>query len=82
MPIREYAIKSLLIATVLVTPTTFVACSPRVVYDPYYNDRHRWNHTEDVRYRQWEVETHRDHVDITKRSTDDQHAYFDWSHKQ
>jgi hypothetical protein len=80
MPIRTHAIKCLLIATVLVTPATFVACSPRQVYDPYYTDTHRWDHHEEVLYEQWEVETHRDHLDFEHRSETERHTYFDWRH--
>jgi len=80
MPIRKHAMKALLTATVLLTPATFVACTPRQVYDPYYHDTHHWNDQEDARYRQWEAETHRDHVDLAKRSEPDQHEYFDWRH--
>jgi hypothetical protein len=34
----------------------------------------------DDSYIQWEHETHRDHVDVSKRSADERKQYDDWRH--
>ena len=80
MPIRHRALNTFLLTAIFVASTTLVACAPHSVPDPYYNDTHRWDHHEEVLYEQWEVETHRDHVDFQLRAEPDQHAYFDWRH--
>lgn len=33
-------------------------------------------------YNQWEHETHREHRDLNKRSTEEQKEYSDWRHRQ
>jgi hypothetical protein len=35
---------------------------------------------QDDSYIQWEHETHRDHVDVDKRSADERKQYDDWHH--
>jgi hypothetical protein len=52
-----------------------------LVYDPYWHDTHRWNRGEDRYYRQWEVSTHRNHMDFQRRNSDDQRAYWGWRHR-
>jgi hypothetical protein len=57
-------------------------CAARVrVYDPEYHDYHYWNHTEVGYYQQWEHDTHRQHVDFSKRSQDEQNQYWQWRHQ-
>lgn len=51
------------------------------VYDREHHDYHHWNHGEVVYYNQWEVSTHRDHVDYDKRNQSDQDDYWNWRHK-
>jgi hypothetical protein len=51
------------------------------VYDPYYHDYHVWAN-EEVPYRQWEHDTHRDHEDFKKRNAGEQKQYWDWRHNQ
>ena len=73
---------SLLLATVLALPIVCSGCAARAnVYDPYYHDHHAWA-AEQPYYSQWELETHRDHMDFGKRSEDDRKAYWDWRHSQ
>ncbi|MGA8144818.1 MAG: hypothetical protein WB987_13095 [Candidatus Acidiferrales bacterium] len=50
------------------------------VYDPDYNDYHRWNDHEVVYYNQWEVDTHRDRREFRDRSTEEQSEYWKWRH--
>jgi hypothetical protein len=52
-----------------------------VVYDPYWHDSHPWNRGEERFYRQWEVGTHRSHMSFTRRSAQDQRAYWNWRHR-
>jgi len=65
-------------------PVIAAACTstPNRVYDPYYNDGHPWTRDEDRFYRNWEEETHRQHVDFDHRIASEQHAYFDWRHNR
>jgi hypothetical protein len=37
---------------------------------------------ETVVYQQWETETHRPHVELPQRTSDEQKEYSDWRHKQ
>jgi hypothetical protein len=80
--LRHHLATRLTIATLLAAPTAFAACAGRQVYDPYYGDNHRWNRTEDGYYRRWEGLTGRAHDDFGRRAAEEQHAYFDWRHRQ
>jgi hypothetical protein len=44
----------------------------------YYEGGGRWSDGEVVYYNQWEVETHRQHVDYAQRKEDEQRAYWSW----
>ncbi len=58
MRYHHHLTKLFTIATLVATPLTFAACGgSRQTYDPYFNDYHRWNSTEDGFYRRWEGET-------------------------
>ena len=75
--------KLLTIATLLATPLGFAACaSHQQVYDPYFQDYHRWNDVEDGYYRRWEGETGRSHMEFGRRPVADQHSYFNWRHQR
>lgn len=37
---------------------------------------------ETVYYQKWETETHRPHVELPQRTSDEQKEYSDWRHKQ
>ena len=70
---------SLLLAVAIALPG-LTGCTVRAgIYDPYYHDYHPWN-GEVVYYNNWEHDTHRDHRDFKKRSTDEQKQYWDWRH--
>jgi hypothetical protein len=45
-------------------------------YDPYDQVQYRWNAGEEWGYRQWELQTHRQHVDFDRRSPTEQHQYW------
>lgn len=71
-----------LFAAVLATAAlTATGCTVHAgYYDPYYHDYHPVD-GEVAFYGQWEHDTHRDHVDLKKRSAADQKEYWDWRHK-
>ena len=81
---RRRLLKRLMIAALIATPITLGACGSggNRVYDPYYGDYHRWNHAEDLQYRQWENETHRPHIGFDRRPAEEQRVYFGWRHGQ
>jgi hypothetical protein len=73
---------SFLLAAVISLPLFCSGCAAHVsVYDPYYHDRHVWA-AEEPYYTQWEVSTHREHVDFAKRSPAEQKEYWDYRHSQ
>lgn len=59
----------LLLATVLAAPVITTGCRSQ-------------GPSEDDRYAQWERDTHRQHVDVNKRSADEQKQYEDWKRSQ
>ncbi|HUJ30974.1 MAG TPA: hypothetical protein VLY23_06810 [Candidatus Acidoferrum sp.] len=78
---RRYLGSILLVAALMGPPVILSGCAARVrVYDPEYHDYHHWDHHEVVYYQQWEVDTHRNHVDFDHRSADEQNEYWKWRH--
>ena len=74
-------ILSLAIASAMATPLVIGGCAARVrYYDADYHDYHRWNHSEEVYYVQWERDTHRSHRDFRGRDQREQQEYWDWRH--
>jgi hypothetical protein len=72
----------MLSATALASASALTSCAGGgIVYDPYRHDYHRWNQGEDRFYRQWEIGTHRNHMDFQRRSRGEQSAYWGWRHK-
>lgn len=74
---------SLVLGAAMVLPLATVGCAHHYYYadDPYYHDRHRWDHNEQVYYQQWVVETHGDrNRDYRHLSKEDQKRYWDWRH--
>jgi hypothetical protein len=69
-----------LFAVMIYTAALTSGCAEHAYYDPYYHDYHPVN-GEVVYYNQWEHDTHRDHVDLNKRSDADKKEYWDWRHK-
>jgi hypothetical protein len=54
-----------------------IGCGPQArVYNPSF----RALAEENAYYRQWERETHQDHVEFDKRSDADKRAYWYWRH--
>ena len=50
-------------------------------YDPYHHDYHPAPGEIEF-YRQWEVETHRDRMDLSKRNIPESRDYWNWRHKR
>jgi len=55
-----------LLAAACLAPVLTTGCATRTyrVYDPYYNDYHRWDDHENVYYHQWIVENRREDRDF------------------
>ncbi len=70
---RRYLATLLLCAV----PVVLSGCAARV-YDYHGHDYHRWNHHERVYYQQWEIQTHRGHVDYNHLNHDQQEQYWQW----
>ena len=82
MRLEHGMIALMLSAVVLASAVAMTGCAgDGLVYDSYAQDSHRWGHDEDRLYRQWEIETHHDHMDFQRRSAGDQHAYWGWRHR-
>src|ERR1700745_228303 len=83
---RANGVRTLLLAGALATSFVGLACSEHHyyrVYDPYYTDYHSWNHDEDVYYRRWADENHRDaNRDFRKLRPEEQKDYWTWRHNQ
>ncbi len=76
-------LSSLLLAVAFFAPALTVGCGgghPYRVYDPYYNDYHRFDDHETVYYHQWTSQNHRDDRDFRKLNKDDQKQYWNWRH--
>ena len=50
------------------------------VYDEYHSDYHRWDHHEDLEYRNYWNERHEPYRDFNKLDKDDQKNYWNWRH--
>jgi hypothetical protein len=73
---RRY-LGTLALAAALVSPLVISGCAARV-YDYQYRDYHRWDARERGYYEQWEVETHRRHLDYDRRHENEQREYWQW----
>jgi hypothetical protein len=90
MRLRQRLVTFLTIAGALAAPITFGACGGYRTYDRTYDRVHdsyhgvyyRWDRAEERRYRRWEVETRRPHVDFGRRPDSERRAYFDWRHRR
>lgn len=74
---------SFLLSAVFLAPVVISGCAERSsyrVYDNDHHDYHQWNRNEVVFYAQWENDTHRQHKDFRKRSSQEQQQYWDWRH--
>ncbi len=73
--------KSVVASLFLAVSLTLVACAGRVrVYDQGHGDYHRWDDHEEVVYRGYLNDNHREYHPFTSLSVEDQRAYFDWRH--
>jgi hypothetical protein len=82
MRLNHRMIAMILSATVLASASVITGCAgDALVYDPYGHQYHQWNQGEERFYRQWEIRTHRGHMDFHRRNPGDQRAYWDWRHK-
>ena len=79
MRLNHAMIALMLSVTALVLPMTGCA-GGTLVYDPYWNDYHQWGRGENGYYREWEIRTHRNHMDFHRRSPGDQRAYWGSRH--
>jgi hypothetical protein len=80
---RGSRLSSLLLATALASSVAGLACNHHAyrAYDPYYTDYHEWNGSEEVYYRRWADDTHRDrHRDFRKLRPEEQKEYWTWRH--
>ncbi len=78
--IFRYLSSFCLVATLVITAAS-AGCAGRVrVYDEYHSDYHRWDHDEDVRYRQYLSERHEQYRDYSTLNRDEQKSYWDWRH--
>ena len=72
---------SLFLAGVLIAPVALSGCSARVgVYDEWHGDHHRWDDHEEVVYRGYLTENHRDYKPYRQLNKNDQKGYWDWRH--
>ena len=87
----NHGMLALMLTTAALTSTMMGCAGYRVVddpyghdyfvFDPYAHDYYRWDRDEDRIYQRWEIETRRSHTDFSRRSPDDQHAYWSWRHR-
>ncbi|MGH9502411.1 MAG: hypothetical protein ACRD20_06140 [Terriglobales bacterium] len=82
MHCRSRYLSSLLLAAAFLVPAVTAGCATRSyrVYDPYGNDYHRWDRNENVYYRQWEVQNHRNDGDFRRLDRHQQEEYWKWRH--
>ena len=81
----SHRLSTLLLAAAMVSSLGAIACGGGHhyyrVYDPYYTDYHRWDADEEVYYRRWADESHRDaHRDFRKLRPEEQKDYWTWRH--
>jgi hypothetical protein len=71
------------LAAALALAALSTACihRPYRVYDPYYNDYHKWNDSEIEHYNLWCQQTHRDaNRDFRTLPPEEQEEYWKWRH--
>jgi hypothetical protein len=81
MRLSHRMIALILSSAALASSLAITGCAPdTTVYDPYWQDYHRWNGEETRLYLQWEYGSDRAHVDFPNRTPGDQLAYWSWRH--
>jgi hypothetical protein len=79
MRLNQGLIALMFSATGLVSASAVTGCAGGgLVYDPYSQGYHRWDHGEDGYYRRWEAEGGHQHMAFDRRSPEEQHAYWGW----
>lgn len=74
-------ISPFILAASLTLPVVSIGCAARVnVYDEWHHDNHRWDDHEEVVYRAYLTENHRDYHPYKQLSRDEQKNYWDWRH--
>ncbi len=74
--------KSIFTSLFLAVSLTMAACVGRVrIYDQWHSDYHGWDNHEEVVYRGYLRDNHREYHSFTSLSVEDQHAYFNWRHE-
>lgn len=74
-------LSSACLAFALLFSVANMGCAGRVrVYDEYHNDYHRWDHGEDLAYRQYLGERHESYRDYNNLNKDEQKDYWNWRH--
>ena len=69
------------LALALASPVVLAGCSARVgVYDQWHHDRHDWDDHEEIVFRGYLQENHRDYRPYKHLDRDDQKRYWDWRH--
>ena len=73
--------KIILASLFLTVSLAMTACVGRVrVYDQWHSDYHRWDGREEVVYRGYLNDNHREYRPYTSLTVEDQRAYFEWRH--
>ena len=82
MRLNQGIMALMLSVSALASASAMAGCAGNAVgYDTYRHDNYRWNRGEDRYYRQWEIRTHRTHLDFQRRSSGEQRAYWNWRHR-
>ena len=72
---------ALMLSATLASASAMTGCAgDGLVYDSYGHQYHRWDRGEQRFYRQWEIGTHRGHMDFHRRDPEDQRTYWGWRH--
>ena len=77
----NHGIFALILSTAALASAMTGCAGGSLVYDPYWRDYHPWDIGENRFYRQWEIRTHRNHMDFSRRRSEDQRAYWGWRHR-
>jgi hypothetical protein len=74
--------KSIFTSIIFAVTLTIAGCAGRVrIYDQWHGDYHRWDDHEEVVYRGYLRDNHRDYHPYASLSVEDQHAYLNWRHE-
>ena len=72
-------LRSLLLATVVVSPVVSSGCAVRArAYDPYHHEYHGWNARERGAYRQYWEERHEQYREYRRLNEEQRREYWEW----